>query len=418
MSKIEEIKENVWQINLKPFGKDESQENIDNFQEACINSKYLGVGWCIESRNKGLKQDRNKESFASIYAENFIDDNKSYFEEHKEEVDRVQKNIKNNLQSLLNMREGDYVFTRISTGNYYVGKISEEAEYYSGENKYLKNRLSYYCKVNEWKKVNPSDMASEVVGRFSQKYQKTVRRIGEGDGRRYRFIKYAKTILEEKVGADKIKLNKNNYVNCLNPDELEDLVGSYILNNNKGYTVIPSSCKSNTENIEYIMVNNQGETITLQVKNREVIDVRKYLKLAEDYKKIYLFSGVKCNYYKKSYKEKGLVIVGKEELWNHLKNNKNKGTTNYIINRIKKYYSLEDDVIHRNNCKKIKKELDKNGYSQRGEKSRTWKNKYSIWEEGETIFIGTWHCFYDCKLDTLVKYGDVDDELRYIFEKI
>lgn len=397
MTKIEIITNNVWQINLIPFDRRKAtDEEIFKFQERCRETNCFGIGWSIGKITDGDPSRLDADKYIEKYRKN--------------ESEKDKKNIKNNINNMKSIRKGDYIFTRLKNGNYYVGKVSNEAGYYSGDDEEL-SRLSFYSKVEEWKEVTPAEMASEVIGRFSQRNQSTSRRISECNDRRYRFYKYAKTILGEK-GDNGVYLDENNFIDCLNPDELEDLVGSYILNNNKGYQIIPSSCKKNTDLIEYIMVNSKGKAITLQVKNKQSIDISKYERIIDSYEKIYLFSDAGYENEDSDYDKNKIILVDKEQLWKHLKTNSK--SVDYLIQRIKKYYQLNDFVNESVPFEHIETELKSRGFSQYH--GRMGKNKYYIDKDNNKIYIGSWNCLYDGNTDTLVSYWEIDSRIKDIFK--
>ena len=404
MSNIKEIKRNVWQINLKPFDTNEEREKIEKFQEACINKKVFGIGWLIE----GSDPKDNDELSPKQYANKFAKISKRL---NKSQID----NIANRVEDMRTIGKGDYIFTRLRNGNYYVGCVDQTCRYYSGRNKILKERLSFFGKVKEWVEVPPVEMASEVVGRFSQRFQGTITRIGEGGGKRYRFLMYAKKVLQED-DYNLIKLNEGNFVSCLNPDELEDLVGSYIMDNNKSFQIVPSSCKTNTENIEYIMVDNDCKTITLQVKNKQRIDINNYLGISNNYEKIYLFSGAGYDN-KDKLSDNKIILIDKKQLWEHI--NDDNTSSNYIIHRIKDYYDIGDSHDYSWLINKLNK-MGLYEYTyldcEQG-KGRMSKKKYYIDKDNNCIYIGSWRCFYDYGTDTLVSYDDIGPELKQLFKE-
>ena len=46
---------NCWIINLKPFGKDASNERIRSLQDECVQNNIFGIGWWTEYFNTHTK---------------------------------------------------------------------------------------------------------------------------------------------------------------------------------------------------------------------------------------------------------------------------------------------------------------------------------------------------------------------------
>ncbi len=291
---FEEITKNCYLMKLQPGGS--SSENVEKFERACIDKGFAALGW----------QD----------GENGNEKGKSY--------DKASGYINS-------MNPGDYIITRVRfDSNYYIGKVESVAERGTLE----ENGGERWMIKVKWTRKNQIDMPSEIVGMFLQRHQATIRKVANCE-KRYRFIKHCENLLNKKIS--KIPINSSNFTQCLSPDELEDLVTCYIQNQvyfkAKGFFTLTSSCKNSTQKYECFFVNKDGKYITTQVKNRQALDIDKYITDVkkdenndeEVYEKIYLFSGIGAyrNIEKKNENEyKNIEIIDRKDLWNTLQETK------------------------------------------------------------------------------------------------
>ena len=289
--KLLNIKSNVWLCSLLPFGDTEKNKSVlvNRFQQLCLDNNIFGIGWNME----------NRESHAANTQE-YLNEYKQWMEDRKR---RNEKNwptdsLETSLKNIVKIEKGDYVFVRLRSGNYLVGKVLEKHKLmtrsdemmnqYSDDDKNLLCHLSWYVRVERWQEKNSFEMPAEVVGTFSQRNQRTLSQVL--DDRKFRFNMYARSILNEKFF--RIPITEKNFHVAFNYQELEDLVAGYITENNPGFSLLPSTCKSSTPLIEFVFANNNGTYITCQVKNKQDIDLSELYAIESNYEKIYVFSGL------------------------------------------------------------------------------------------------------------------------------
>lgn len=137
---------------------------------------------------------------------------------------------------------------------------------------------------------------------------------------------------------EKIEITSGDFYRALDALDLEDLVAKYIIENNSGYMLIPSSCKSNEQTFEFKFLN-KNKIITCQVKNNEDIDCNVYSNLANNFEKIYLFSG---KGYIGQVKEdiKNIILIEKKELFDVLK--KDFHDEGEFYNELHQYYIIKE----------------------------------------------------------------------------
>ena len=133
----------------------------------------------------------------------------------------------------------------------------------------------------------------------------------------------------------------------MTPDELEDLIAMWILNENPNFFLLPSSCKRNMPKYEFEllgMVNGEPQKITCQVKNQAKINADDYYSDADTYWKIYLFSGIAVTDSGKN--SPHIHVITKENLYRFLLDNPNQ---NPIVNayreKLQKWYTFPRSTV-------------------------------------------------------------------------
>ena len=314
-----DFKQNCWIVFNKPFGDERNDYNlVEKYQENCISKKIFGMGW-------HYKDDTNYKQINEIVkGKNIRDFNLEEILKLYEQV--WNESALNSLKNYYNIKENDLIITRLINGNYYIGKV-KGTPYHCNKKDMIENdesteRFSWCCDVEEWQMFSKSNLPGHIVGRLSQKRQKTIQRIAETEDDK--IIK--KLMFNIYYGKDeKIELNKENYTSALSYMDLEDLVFSYIIRENKEYILYPSQCKINDIKYEFDLVNKNdiNKHITCQVKNKAKIDYNNYIEDVEQgkYEKIYLFSGIASSpkdYNIRQKENDRLKIIDKEKLYNYL----------------------------------------------------------------------------------------------------
>ncbi len=296
----------VWWAQCKPFSESErASEGAKLFQKECLNKNIFGMGW----KYKQFNQYSGKEFDWSIA------------NEFKTTVHSRTFSAAQNLYGKMN--KGDIVLTRLD-GIYYLGDILFAPRVSCHE------RLTWYSEVSQWKKLGKSeDLPHHVRGKISSKrYQGTVAEI---DG-----LSALTLISFAGIKCPKQKNNKDNFLDSISDEDLEDLMAHYMSNEKEGYVFLPSSCKKNTPGIEYVMYNpKNNNTIACQTKVNRRIDVGQYSNnpTYKKYEIIYLFSG--AGYDNNDYTKKNICIVERKKLYEILKSNK------HFANIVCKYFDFE-----------------------------------------------------------------------------
>ena len=200
---------------------------------------------------------------------------------------------------------------------------------------YSSTRLSRKLLVHKWHEYHEDQVPSIIVGRMSQSRHSTLERIA--DDQLKQVIAF---MLCEKgdglyKGAKKPVVSEKDFANHLHAAELEDLVYLYMKNEeeNKGYELLPSTCKNSTIKYEFYMFKEGQNPITCQVKNKEKLDLKVYETDSEYYQKIYLFSNQ--GYENEALENDHIRIIKPEELYKRLLKE------SVLRNKIEKYCTLE-----------------------------------------------------------------------------
>ncbi len=284
-----------WMIYLMPFGSEERTDykKVYDFQKSCIENKIFGMGWCPWVLKNTIVYGT---AITPEYVETHFKLLKILYKEKG--WGDVEQGALDALNQYNNIRKGDYVMTQIKNGHYYIGRVSSDVIYVYNEQENAPNGfLSWGAMVEEWIEFqNDSELPSELVGRFSSRYHKTIER--NNWYRQNMLIISAYEGRAEKKNPlfydmPKLIINKNNFVRSCNYKELEDLVSVFIADKHKnnGYYLLPSSCKISEHNYEFRFESKFGKPITCQVKNQsEDIRLEEYV-FESSYEKIYIFCG-------------------------------------------------------------------------------------------------------------------------------
>ncbi len=231
---------NVWRINLKTAGEDP--------RIFCLNSHIVGVGWQVDNHNSSLDWIEYKKLGEKQYKDK---GSKGWWP--------ALNGIKNRIQI------NDLVWTRDKQGVYYLGKITSEWRYELGNN--FKKADVVNVRSCQWIKVGTVQFVpGKVVNSFIPR--RTLQKIADETIRLY-----SKYLFNKLDGSNFYELNKTDkfdIFSLISSDGCEDILGLY-LQLKKGYIIIPSSCKSDTTNYEYELLNKKTkEKAVVQVKNGDV----------------------------------------------------------------------------------------------------------------------------------------------------
>ena len=366
-----------WFVWLLPFSEEIRgyPDIVIPYQENCIIKGIFGLGWRSDANNRSIETEWKNEK---------------------------KGGYRNALGCYKKIKEGDYVVTRTKNGDVYVGRVSKTVEFFEKNEDVLdqdaqneaakrfrlfdtafeyKNKsytrreflsfpeISYGCYVGKWYKCGINLIPSEIQGRLSQRRHPTIQPVNTI--RQQILIRAMFDIVssEDMISSmPLIERNRENYIRSLNYMELEDLVAYYIMDNNPGYMLQPSSCKINEPKYEFRFVSYGKKPITCQVKNQEEINVSDY-ENQDAFSKVYLFSGLWNNTeVKKLLSARGnnnIFIIDADELFNTLIKHKS------FFNDIYYCYQEKNDSSSATDYKRL---LEEKGYHEKEDGER-WSAK-------------------------------------------
>ena len=316
---------NVFLVQLKPFApEDRNNEKVVALQEDSINENICGMGWGLSN----YFQKDQKSYLQEIGVENY---KMSYKKAHNSSRTLTQA-----LNRYNEIEEGDYILTRLyNTSLCYIGKVKSKAYHSDNKLRNIRSGRNYSWIVDvEWKEIGSFINIPNALRGVMQSRMNTIKKLD--DTQHLIQKKLIKVLFED--SQEKIEINSENFYRALDALDLEDLVAKYIVENNSGYMLMPSSCKSDEPTFEFKFLN-KNKIITCQVKNNKDIDCNVYSDLANDFEKIYLFSG---KGYVGQIKEniKNIILIEKEELFKVLKKDFN--DRGEFFNELHKYYIIEE----------------------------------------------------------------------------
>ena len=302
-------------VVLRPIGEHRYDDVAYKCETDSIDNKICGMGW-----GKEFFDDKGNKKLELHSGNNYNT--------------HLKWNRNNAKTSALNkyrdIKPKDYVLTRLRDGYCYIGKVETHA-YHDFEQ--LFDNYDYYSWVVEtnWKKRKkyefhelPSAIQGVMSGRIG-----TIKRL---DDLHTHILKR----MYEGKRVGKYKLNIDNFHEALSAEDLENLVAYYMRRKHKSYFLIPSTCKKDYPLYEFVMINENDERITCQVKNNDVVDTETYK--SDYFKTIYLFSGI--NDYGNEEPTGNLKVIKRNDLFDIIVKqfDDEKG---FFFNELKDYYEIQ-----------------------------------------------------------------------------
>lgn len=312
---------NFYLVQLKPFSPEDrhNPDIIRGHQSDCIKFGISGMGWAYEHFFEIDKRLMLKDMYSD------------YLTCSRQVEGKANRIITSALNIYWELKPNDYLLTRLDDNNCYIGKVKSYAYHDSKLQTAIKYGVNYSWIVDvEWKAIGdalslPGSLRGELGKRLN-----TIQRI-------YSSISRFNILKAYGDYAEKIVLNEDNFSDAFDAIELEDLVACYIqdLHKDEHLKFIPSTCKSDTKKFEFLLTDGRKK-ITLQVKNKKVINSDEYIEDLEQYSKIYLFSGISVTPIPKN---DNLIVISKEQLFEYLKCNFSDDS--YFGQRLNNIYTLE-----------------------------------------------------------------------------
>ncbi|MDP3940205.1 MAG: hypothetical protein Q8R92_18980 [Deltaproteobacteria bacterium] len=225
----------LWRIHLRPS----SETGVDACL-FCTRESVLGVGWAVGQGEQAL----DWQTYSSLAA-------------IKHAGDRSWRLALTPLRTGLSI--GDLCWSRDQKGIYYLGQVTGDWEYRSGEAyrraDIVNVRLCKWVEVGTVEEVPGKVLSSFVPRRILQP-------INDATA-----LFYSEMVFGQKTGAEVIKSpEKKDVFALLSSEDCEDVVGLYL--QSLGYSLIPSSCKRrDTLAYEYVFRHRTtGHRAVAQVK--------------------------------------------------------------------------------------------------------------------------------------------------------
>ena len=230
---------NIWRLHIKTAA--EAGVDPHNF---CIEKNILGVGWQVETAKNPLSWD----CYYKLGKEGY-----------EEEGDKGWKAAVNALHD--GMKCGALCWSRNSDGIYYLGRIKGDW-IYNNTDEYIRADV-VNVRDCEWHKVGLVDsVPGKVVNSFIP--SRTVQMVHENSVNLYSRYLYNKLCTESFYDLSEEPGDVDLFT-LISAEDCEDIVGIYL--QEKGYRLIPSSCKSSTAGYEFVLKNREtGRRAVVQVK--------------------------------------------------------------------------------------------------------------------------------------------------------
>ena len=230
----------VWRLNIKTA----ASVGVDPLM-FCINYNILGVGWAIEHDG-----DVDWDTYYKIAME-------VYYKKGDKGWWPAVNALKNRMSA------NDLCWTRDSCGIYYLGRIVGNWVY-CGDKNYREADV-VNIRQCDWKKVGEIDsVPGKVVNSFIP--SRTVQAVDNESVRLY--SQYLFNSLSQHAYYPLPALSADLFT-LIASEDCEDLVGLFL--QEKGYRIIPSSCKADTASYEFVMKHTEtGKSAITQVKQGNI----------------------------------------------------------------------------------------------------------------------------------------------------
>lgn len=226
----------VYRIHIRPKG---GLANSKVSFDYCLKENVLGLGWQTEKQNNGVAWEEYESEASEIYGSG--------------ELSRVRY-LKENL------KKDDLIWTRDAEGNYYLGKVVSEWEYFSNPEAQDADIVNIVrCELIKVPSID--DVPGKVVACFRP--SKTIQSIRDETA-----SNYSKYLWNKISGSDFYSLPCEKYKNVysfIGSEEMEDVIFIYL--QIQGWVVVPNSRKGDTMSYEFYAINPKTkERAIVQVK--------------------------------------------------------------------------------------------------------------------------------------------------------
>ena len=248
----------IWRLHIKP----EAEKGIDP-RQLCLTRGILGIGWPTKSSVHATWRDYCEEA-KQQYAEGIVGWRKA--------ANAIGDH----------MKPGDLCWTRDRSNTYYLGRVTSDWRYEGGE-EYRKADV-VNVRNCDW---HEAGLVDSIPGKVIASFRVSAALQAVRDTT---VLWYSMGFYNSKSSGFKYEVDMPSSLDIfsmLQAEDLEDIVGLYL--QSLGYRLIPSSCRSDTMQYEFVMKRpGDGRMCVAQVKSGGVdIDVSEYEKHDAD---VFLFT--------------------------------------------------------------------------------------------------------------------------------
>lgn len=250
----------IWRLNIKT----DSEEGVDP-RKFCISNNILGIGWAVKDDVKNTDWDAYYKLAEEAYCKKMND-----------------KGWRPAINAIKNrMQVNDLCWTRDWDGVYYLGRIKSDWRYEGSHD----NKAADVVNIRDcdWKRIGTVDtVPGKVVSSFIPR--RTVQAVYDTSVEIYSKFRYNSF-------SDKFKYpihtSSLDLFSLISAEGCEDIVGLYL--QERGYRIIPSSCKSDTQKYEFVMKHTHSKkSAVVQVKTgNEVLNIDEFKDIGHE---VYLFA--------------------------------------------------------------------------------------------------------------------------------
>jgi hypothetical protein len=181
------------------------------------------------------------------------------------------------------VKQNDLIWTRDTEGNYYLGKVQSEWEYYSNEEARKADIVNVVC--CDLQKIHCiDDVPGKVIACFRP--TRAIQSIKDNTA-----ASYSEYLWNKLSGTNDYEVQKVNFTNVfslINSEETEDVIFIYL--QVQGWIVIPNSRKADTMSYEFLLIHKDTkEKAIVQVKTGDTPLNSKNPKWQDKAEKVFLF---------------------------------------------------------------------------------------------------------------------------------
>jgi hypothetical protein len=228
----------LFRMHIRPKGG--ASRSKQSF-EYCLSAGLLGVGWRANEIDELLDWD----DYVSKFKEN-------YLRKLPNNVSYIKKNVK----------EDDLIWTRDTSGKYYIAKVVSGWEYLAPK-KALVVDIVNTVKCRFVAVVDIDQVPGKVIANF--RASRTIQRVANPD-----IEHYTKSLWNKLSRTSYFKLEdhdkETSFFDYLNDEDIEDII--FVKLQMEGWIVVPGSRKKDTMKYEFYLINRtSGERAIVQAKS-------------------------------------------------------------------------------------------------------------------------------------------------------